>query len=288
LFIKGRDLHTMNPSINLNRRVRTDLARTTRGKAILAGGLVVLLGLTSCGSGEEEVTLMPDVTGRQLDIALTDIKTAGFEEEVEVDGGGTFGIIDKSNWDVCKQSPAAGKPVKSAPLLTVDRSCDDESDSDSQSAEATTTTVGQAATEPSTPPEVPATPPVDEVLTAENNPEMAALLVGSDCDETVAAFADKYRGRTIAYDGIISSIANFEGYSSRYDMLVPAGSEDPNTTVGPNFKFENVDVNALKIAGLGAPTTVSEGDKFRFVARVGEFKPDSCLFFLTPISTEVR
>lgn len=278
----------MNPSINLNRRVRTDFARTTRGKAILAGGLVVLLGLTSCGSGKEEVTLMPDVTGRQLDIALTDIKTAGFEEEVEVDGGGTFGIIDKSNWDVCKQSPAAGKPVKSAPLLTVDRSCDDESDSDSQSAEATTTTVGQAATEPSAPPEVPATPPVDEVLTAENNPEMFALLAGSDCDETVAAFADKYRGRTIAYDGIISDIANFEGYSSRYDMLVPAGSEDPNTTVGPNFKFENVDVNALKIAGLGAPTTVNEGDKFRFVARVDRFNQTQCLFFLTPISTEVR
>ena len=279
----------MNPSINLNRRVRTDLARTTRGKAILAGGLVVLLGLTSCGSGEEEVTLMPDVTGRQLDIALTDIKTAGFEEEVEVDGGGTFGIIDKSNWDVCKQSPAAGKPVKFAPLLTVDRSCDDESDSDSQSAEATTTTVGQAATEPSTPPEVPATPPVDEVLTRENNPEMAAVLAeGNSCDETIAAFGQKYRGRTIAYDGIITNIANSEGSSSRYDMLVPAGSEDPNAIVGPNFKFRDVAMSDLNLTGPGAPSTVSKYDKLRIVARVDEVNQMQCLFFLTPISTEVR
>ena len=278
----------MNPSINLNRRVRTDLARTTRGKAILAGGLVVLLGLTSCGSGEEEVTLMPDVTGRQLDIALTDIKTAGFEEEVEVDGGGTFGIIDKSNWDVCKQSPAAGTPVKSAPLLMVDRSCDDESDSDSQSAEATTTTVEQPATEPSTPPEAPATPPVDEVLTRENNAEMAALLDGTQCDDTVVAFADKYRGRTIAYDGIISSIIPFGDTISRYDMLVPAGSEDPYKTTGPDFKFEDVGVIDLNLTGLGAPTSVKVGDRFRIVARVGEFNQTQCLFFLTPISTEVR
>ena len=279
----------MNPSINLNRRVRTDLARTTRGKAILAGGLVVLLGLTSCGSGEEEVTLMPDVTGRQLDIALTDIKTAGFEEEVEVDGGGTFGIIDKSNWDVCKQSPAAGKPVKSAPLLTVDRSCDDESDSDSQSAEATTTTVEQAATEPSTPPEVPATPPVDEVLTRENNPEMAAVLaVGDYCDETIAAFAQKYRGRTIAYDGSISDVSSFSPDKTRYDIMLSPGDLGINSTIGPNFKFRDVAMSDLNLTGPGAPSSVSVDDKFRVVARVDEFNQKQCFFFLTPISTEVR
>jgi beta-lactam-binding protein with PASTA domain len=68
---------------------------------------------------------MPDVETRQLDIALSDIKRAGFEEDVEVVGGGTFGVVDESAWTVCKQEPAVGTTIGSAPRLIVDRSCDD-------------------------------------------------------------------------------------------------------------------------------------------------------------------
>lgn len=68
---------------------------------------------------------MPDVESRRLDIALSDIKRAGFEEDVEVVGGGTFGVVDESGWKVCKQEPSAGTAIGSAPRLMVDRSCDD-------------------------------------------------------------------------------------------------------------------------------------------------------------------
>lgn len=67
--------------------------------------------------GTDNAAVMPDVTGRQLDVALDDIKQTGFDDEVEVVGGGTFGIVDKSNWQVCEQSPAAGQAV-TAPRLT--------------------------------------------------------------------------------------------------------------------------------------------------------------------------
>lgn len=109
----------------------------------LVAGFALVLGLASCGESEQAAvtkTVMPDVKGRQLDVALSDVKRAGFEDEVEVDGGGTFGVVDESNWQVCDQLPAPGDAIKEAPRLTVDRSCDDGS-----SSEATQTTTSEPA-----------------------------------------------------------------------------------------------------------------------------------------------
>ena len=98
----------------------------------LGVALVLVLGLAGCGA--ENVMKMPDVTGQRLDVALSDIEKVGFEDDVEVLGGGLFGVIDESNWEVCAQSPAAGAPVD-GPRLTVDRSCDD--DNSDEAAEET-------------------------------------------------------------------------------------------------------------------------------------------------------
>ncbi len=73
---------------------------------------------------------MPDVVGKQLDVAISDVKRAGFGDDVEVLGGGIFGVIDESNWMVCTQEPEPGAVVSSTPRFTVDRSCD-ESDAPS-------------------------------------------------------------------------------------------------------------------------------------------------------------
>lgn len=67
---------------------------------------------------------MPDVVGKRLDVALSDVERAGFDDEVEVLGGGTFGVIDESNWTVCTQEPASGTELFSAPRITVDRTCE--------------------------------------------------------------------------------------------------------------------------------------------------------------------
>lgn len=66
---------------------------------------------------------MPDVTGKKLDVANSDIKLAGFEDEVEVIGGGVFGVVQESNWEVCEQTPAPGEPLTKAPRLKIDRDC---------------------------------------------------------------------------------------------------------------------------------------------------------------------
>ena len=103
-----------------------------RAALSLAVAGVLVLGLAGCGSGEDPV--MPDVVGQQLDVALSDIERAGISDEVEVLGGGLFGVVDESNWEVCDQIPAAGEAVTDAPRVTVDRSCSDDAAEPSEGA----------------------------------------------------------------------------------------------------------------------------------------------------------
>lgn len=87
----------------------------------LVVAFVFVLGLAGCGQSQEPV--MPDVVGRRLDVALSDIERAGVKDEVEILGGGLFGVFDKSKWQVCEQTPPVGQAVTTSPRLTVDRSC---------------------------------------------------------------------------------------------------------------------------------------------------------------------
>lgn len=103
---------------------------------------LLLAGLAACGS--EKATAMPDVKGQRLDVALSDIERAGVEEEVEVLGGGLFGVIDESNWQVCEQLPAAGQTVTDAPRLTVERVCEADTDPAEAAPEATSPTPSPA------------------------------------------------------------------------------------------------------------------------------------------------
>ncbi|WP_393097425.1 DUF4839 domain-containing protein [Streptomyces sp. LN325] len=127
-----------------------------------------------------------------------------------------------------------------------------------------------------------------EMITPQNNPEFAALLKADSCDDANLDFATKHAGQTVAFDGSIVNMAPHGDYDTRYDFLLGPGDKGPNTTVGPAFKYEDVNILGLKLAGKKIPATVSAGDKFHFVAEVGEFKTDQCLLLLDPVSTEVR
>lgn len=83
-------------------------------KRRLIAAFVLILALAGCSS-PTEAPAMPDVVGLKLDIALSDIKRAGVRSEVEVLGGGVFGVVDESNWEVCEQLPQAGATVTDSP-----------------------------------------------------------------------------------------------------------------------------------------------------------------------------
>ncbi|MFI8833296.1 DUF4839 domain-containing protein [Streptomyces afghaniensis] len=127
-----------------------------------------------------------------------------------------------------------------------------------------------------------------QVITPQTNPEFAALLKADSCDEANLDFANRHEGHTVAFNGSVVNMEPRGDYDTRYDFLLGPGDKGPNTTAGPAFKYEDVNIFDLRLTGKKMPATVRAGDKFRFVAKVGEFNADQCLFFLDPVSTEVR
>lgn len=245
--------------------------------------LTIVVGLAGCGS--EKDPAMPGVTGKKLDVAQSDIKRAGFTDEVEVLGGGVFGVVKESNWEVCEQSPAPGKPLTNAPRLKVARDCNKD---DTVPSEASSESPSK---EPSPDPEgtASATPSAEPMLSVKNNPELAKLLRSPQDDELAAAFAKKYAGKAIEFDGNLGAMQQHGNYKTRYDMLILAGDYDENKAIGPNFRFIDVSpVLDLHPTSTNSPDYIKVGDNLHVVARVGEFNEMAGTWELEPIHVDNR
>jgi beta-lactam-binding protein with PASTA domain len=70
-------------------------ATVTVSKPVTTGGTVITK------------TIVPDVVGERLDVALDRISRAGFD--ADVDGGGVLGILVEDNWEVVAQDPPPGR-----------------------------------------------------------------------------------------------------------------------------------------------------------------------------------
>ncbi|MCL6666917.1 DUF4839 domain-containing protein [Streptomyces panaciradicis] len=156
---------------------------------------------------------------------------------------------------------------------------EDESDkSTARASERSSATPAPAAAESATP----------KVITPRNSSEFAALLKADSCDDADVNFATRHKGETVAFNGSIVSAAHHGDHDTRYDFLLGPGDKGPSTAVGPAFKYEDVNTLDLHLTGKKIPATLGAGDRFRFVAKVGDFNADQCVFFLDPVSTEVR
>lgn len=125
----------------------------------------------------------------------------------------------------------------------------------------------------------------DETLTVDNCPEFAAMLGNqSEFDPSYSNFAAKYKGRKIEFDGRIDYCTNYENYNTRFDYLVSAGDYDPDSQIGPVFKFENVNYYDLNTD----MDTVSVGTNVHIIAEVESFDSNSGLFYLDPVSVIQR
>lgn len=128
-----------------------------------------------------------------------------------------------------------------------------------------------------------------KVFTVKNSPELARVLAVSDyCDATIAEFASRYAGATIAFNGSISTMTPHNEAATRYDILVAPGDAGASSTAGPAFQLRDVGMSDLNLVGPNIPPTVGTGDRLRFKATVGEFTPDSCLLALNPVETRAR
>ncbi len=124
-----------------------------------------------------------------------------------------------------------------------------------------------------------------ENLTVDNCPELAAMLSNkAEIDASYSAFAAKYKGRIIEFDGRIDYCTTHGNYSTRFDYLVSAGNYNPDSQIGPSFKFENVNYYDLNTD----LDTVRVGLNVRIVAEVVSFNSNSGLFYLDPVSVTSR
>ncbi|GEA81349.1 hypothetical protein CUD01_17930 [Cellulomonas uda] len=246
----------------------------------------VILGIAGCGA-EKDAGQMPDVTGLRLDKALAVIESAGFMDDVDVTGGGLFGVVVESNWQVCEQSPARGEKMTTTPRLTVDRTCGGDPEESPGSAEPTLQTTPPAESAPDPDP----TTSEPGVLTAATNSDLAAVFADPDyCSDRIADFADKYAGRTIEFDGSIVAMNNHGSYNTRYDILIAAGDFSENSQPGPAFQFRDVNtVGDLHWTNDSPTSTVGIGDNLHIVAEVGTYDANrGCLFMIEPIATTFR
>lgn len=130
----------------------------------------------------------------------------------------------------------------------------------------------------------PDTEPVEN-LTVENCPDLAAILSNkAEIDDSYSAFATKYKGRIIEFNGRIDYCTKHGDYNTRFDYLVSAGDYDPDHQIGPSFKFEDVNYYDLNTD----LDTVSVGLNVHIVAEVISFDSNSGLFYLEPVSVTGR
>lgn len=132
-------------------------------------------------------------------------------------------------------------------------------------------------------------PSKDEILTADNNADLARLLaIKDESDPFIQEFANKYRGRTIEFDGNVTAMANHDDYNTRYDILLGCGDYDANSQQGPNFKFKNVNASDLDLDTLFMEEVIRVGVNVHVVAVVGDYNYNNTLFELKPISVTTR
>lgn len=127
-----------------------------------------------------------------------------------------------------------------------------------------------------------------EIITADNNQDLAKLLRLTDySDPSIAVFAEKYAGRTIEFDGNISAMGPHGTAKTRYDIMINAGDFDENKSRGPNFQFRDVNTTSdLHYTGEDIPDSIGVGTNLHIVAKVGTFKDP--LFQIKPVATSFR
>ena len=129
----------------------------------------------------------------------------------------------------------------------------------------------------------------DNVLTIDNNEDLKKLLALKDeCDPFIQEFFDKYKGKTIEFDGNIVYMSKHEDYNTRFDIMIGSGDYQKDSQQGPNFKFEDVNANDLDIETLFLENVLSVGVNVHVIAVVDDYNSNNTLFLLEPISVIVK
>lgn len=128
-----------------------------------------------------------------------------------------------------------------------------------------------------------------EVLTPKNNAEFDAALKQSDpYSSVIKAFAEKYEGRVIEFDGFVGASMLHGNYKTRYDVLINAGDFDPDKSQGPDFRLTSIGSESVYINGAGSdPSVFPAGSNIHVKATISDYKDDpACIFLVQAHLTE--
>ena len=128
----------------------------------------------------------------------------------------------------------------------------------------------------------------EEILTVENNADFAKFLADTSGNpDLYQSFFDKYKGRTIAFDGNVAFMAPFKNYKYTFDVLLYAGDYDENTAIGPPFRVEHV-VTPLGWKSTNPEDYIGLRSNLKIVAELYDYNPLGQTFRLQLVSTTVR
>jgi len=284
--------------------VPNDLIKNNGGlimKRIILLFSVLTVLLVGCGNKEDDGKInLPfssdDLKGENYQDVVAELENAGFTnvqtkviddlvfglftsdgeiEEVSVDGYTIFSTDSRY--------PADIEIVISYHTFPTDEAVESSETSQPESTvEAVPTELAQST------PETPSSAE-EEIITVDNNDEFAAVLNTKDPgDQIIKEFAVKYAGRIIEFDGNIAFMSYHGDYTTRYDFLISPWDYSETSVTGPNFKFEDCNIFDLNLIGDNVPDVLEVGDNLRFVARIKNYDETSQLFYLDPISSEIR
>jgi len=115
-----------------------------------------------------------------------------------------------------------------------------------------------------------------DILTAANNAEFAAILKVQDPgDPRVEAFVSKYSGRTIEFDGNVASMLPHGDTQTLEDVLINSGDHSDTSASGPNFEFMGVSKYHL-------PTGLDNGMNVHVIAEIMDYEESPQLLLLQP------
>ncbi|MGM0214844.1 DUF4839 domain-containing protein [Enterococcus sp. AZ109] len=128
----------------------------------------------------------------------------------------------------------------------------------------------------------------ETILTEQTNADFAHILQTSDDFEAYRNFATNHKDQTIEFDGNIASIANHEGYSTRYDILIYAGDYSATSATGASFQLKNVSPTTINFTGDNQPDSLQEGQNIHIVATVVDYNDGGDLIIIEPTTISMR
>lgn len=127
-----------------------------------------------------------------------------------------------------------------------------------------------------------------EILTPDNCEDLYDLLYGDDEYDTFAAFAEKYEGKKIKFDGSVDYIALHGNFKTRFDLLLSADDYSEDSQTGPTFKIENVNANDLGYGLDDLFDVFPIGTNVEITAFVDRFVYNTGIFYIRPVEITER